>query len=306
MTVHQAYAVELGGSKISAISRQSVASNSEVNSDVDAGSPYPQSVTINAQRNQATWTTKDLEAALDELGSEGLAIGANSVKFWQLLLDDETGLIASGSVHRLLEIERGKTIPSRLTVEHQGDAELEAITHAIVDPTDSAALPMKTTESQAAPTGLAGDGRWTLKSVQVAGVELDCALRVEVDFGISITTEGCNSDIWDRSLIITEIKPVITITGKHLAKFAAASIPLIGKGGTHLDTSILLRKRLQSAAGFDPALTTSDIELTADCLAHWETVHDASGNNRVENRLRLDCRHDGTNVPLVIQTGVAA
>lgn len=298
MTVHQPYAVSVNGTLFSAIARQSVTPQSTVNSDVHAGSPYPKSVTINGQKNTATATTRDLLVALTALGSEGVVIGASGVKFYQLQLDPETGLPLSTSVHRSLTIGRGIVVPSRLTCQHQGDAELEFVTHATWDPQNAATLPLIPAGSVALPTGLAGDSRWTLNTISVENITLECNLNLTLDFGISVQTEGCNSDIWDRSVVIAEIKPTIRIRGKDLPKFLAGSIPLVGIGATHANTSITLRKRKQDAAGFE---TDEPIEFTADGLAHWVTVHEGQGNNRLESELQIDCRHDGTNVPIVIE-----
>lgn len=306
MSTHQAFAISItptGGSAsiIHAIDRQAVSSASDVNSEVDAGSPYPQSVTINGQKNEATASTRDIRNALGILGTEGVG---GLIKFWQLALDNTTGLHASGSVHRALTINRAKIIPVRLTCEHQRDAVLDIQAFAIYDGSN---VPIVPSGTEAMPTGLAGDERFTLHEASVGGIALDCNLRVEIDFGIEVATEGCNSDIWDDAVVIGTIRPRITISGKNIAKFAATgAIPLVGAAGTHANTEITLRKRSQNLAGFVADATAEHIQFTADCLAHWETVHEAgSGNGRVENRLVLECRHDGTNVPLVVDEDYA-
>lgn len=306
MTVHSPYAVSVNGTMFSAIQRQSVSPESTVVSETRAGSPYPKSVTINSQRNTATATTEDLAVALGALGSEGVKIeSASGVKFWQLKLDDETGLPASGSVHRALQIVRGKVVPTRLSCEHQGDASLEFVAHALWNPASPNTDPLAVLTAQALPTGLAGGDRWTIAAVKVAGVTLACTLSVTLEFGVTITTEGCNSDIYDRSLRSSEIKPRIQIRGKDLAAFLAEAIPLRGKRATHATTEIWLRKRLQGSAGFDATTASTHIKITADGAAHWTSVHEADGNNRIESQLQIDCIHDGTNVPVVIATGEA-
>jgi len=303
MTVHSAYAVSVNGTTFSAIQRQSVAPESTVVAETRAGSPYPQSVAINAQRNTATASTEDIAVALGLLGSEGIKIAnATGVKFWQLLLDDETGLPVATSSHRSLTIVRGKVLPTRLSCEHQGDATLEFVAHALWNPAEPAVEPLAVASAQALPTGLAGGDRWTLAQAEVAGVTLACNLSVTVDFGQQITTEGCNSDTWDRSLRASQITPRINIRGKDIAKFLAADIPLRGKAATHANTTIWLRKRVQGSAGFDLPTALTHVKITAAGAAHWVRVHEADGNNRVESELQIDCKHDGTNVPVVITT----
>jgi IS5 family transposase len=106
-------------------------------------------------------------------------------------------------------------------------------------------------------------------------------------------------------LFIQSSNPTIRISGKNLAKFIAADIPLAGKGATHANTSIVLRKRLQTAAGFVANATAEHVLITAAGMAAWEQVHSATGNGRVEDVLLLTCRHDGTNTPIVVDTTYA-
>ncbi|QDT07994.1 hypothetical protein K227x_64240 [Rubripirellula lacrimiformis] len=307
---HQPYAVSVNGTMISAVTRQNVAPQSTVTKEVNAGSPYPKTTQITAQTNQATMSTLDLAVALGLLGSEGAAVSGTGVILYQLELDDQTGLPKTTASHRSLKIARGKTIPVRLSCDHQRDAELEMLTHALIDPatfdqTDKATYPIVATDSVALPTGLAGDKRWTLADTKIAGITFDCPLNVSIDFGINLTTEGCKSDIFDGTIVIAEITPMIRIRGKDIKKFASASIPADGKACTHANTEIFLRQRLDDSAGFEVSTGSTHIKFTADGLAHWANYHDAQNNNRVESELQIDCRHDGTNVPLVVATGAA-
>lgn len=319
MTLFTPYALRFQNSAmsaatlLSAISAQSVVTGTEVMSDVDAGSPYPQHVAINAQKPSATATTKDIAGGLDLLGVEGWPISATSVRpgldFFQLAIDPSTGRPYTTAVHRRINIQRGIFVPTTLSVEHQGDATLSAAAFAIADPADTAAigkLPLNSFASQALPTGLGGGSRHTLGTVEVGGVTLDCQIRLEINFGITVTTEGCSSDLHDASLFIQSAQPTISITGKNLAKYVASGgIPLAGVAGTHLNTKIVLRKRSQTAAGFVADATAEHILITAAGMAYWDQVHSASGNGRIEDVLRITCRHDGTNTPLVVDTTYA-
>ncbi|MGB7325918.1 MAG: hypothetical protein WBD31_13670 [Rubripirellula sp.] len=309
MTTHQPYAFSLNNTLISAVSRQSVTPQSTISNDVHAGSPYAKSTTINAQSNQATMTTFDLVKALALLGSEGVKIDTGGAKLYQIELDPLTGLPETTAVHRYLSMARGKVVPVRMSCEHQRDAELEMLVHAVVNPATFVASELETypivvTEDTALPTGLEGDKRWTLAKTKVAGVTLDCSLNVSIDFGINITTEGCQSNIFDSTVVIAEIKPVIRIRGKNLKKFHEDAIPAKGKACTHANTEIFLRQRLTDEAGFGLPTEPSHIKFTADGIAHWTTYHDAQNNNRLENELQIDCRHDGTDVGLVVATSV--
>ena len=319
MSLHLAYGFRLHNEDmadavmVSALSAQEAQTGTEVLNDVDAGSPHPRHVAIVAQRPQATATPKDLAVAFGLVGSEGSPIKAGIVEtvlrpgldFFQLSIDPTTGKPFTTEVHRRINIQRGILVPQQLSCEHQADATLDLAAFAIADPEDDGEIgeePLHSFADVAAPTGLAGGERWTIGPVSVAGETIDCNLRVEVDFGITIETEGCNSDIHDPSLFIASIQPQITIRGKNIKKFVSATIPLKGKGATHANTSIMLRKRLQTEAGFVADATAEHIELTAAGVAYWDSVHSAQGNARVEDSLVISCRHDGTNVPIIIDT----
>ena len=315
MSLYTPYAIRFHNSTmttatlLSAIRSQSIAVNNSITADTDAGSPYPQHVANAAQKPSAQFVSTDVAGALDLVGTEGWPISATNVRpgldLFQLLIDATTGRPAAGSVHRRLNIQRGIVVPQSLTVDHQADAQLSMQAFAIADPADTATIgvaPLTPFASQAAPTGLAGGSRHTLGPTSIGGVTLACNLRVEINFGVTVTTEGCSSDIHDAGLLIATSNPTIRISGKNMAKFIAADIPLAGKGATHANTSIVLRKRSQTAAGFVANATAEHILITAAGMACWEQVHSATGNGRVEDVLMITCRHDGTNTPIVIDT----
>ncbi|MDM4015857.1 hypothetical protein [Roseiconus lacunae] len=308
---HHSYAIEIkpvgvSAALIHAISRQQMSPRSEVNSDVHAGSPYPQSVTINAQKTEATATTMDIANALDLIGVEGAALEDPGIRFWQIERDPLTGMAKTTDVHRSAQMKRGKVVPMRLSCEHQGDASLELKALGTKDPStdDSAAnLPIVFADSLALPTGLGGDERYTLHEGTIGGTTVDCLTSVSLDFGIGIATEGCNSNVWDGSIVVNQIKPILTFTGRNIALLS--TIGLVGTTGAHANTGFTLRRRSQVAAGFTALTGTEHIRFTINPLAHWETITDSSNNNSNTNTLQLVGRHDGTNTPLIVQTGVA-
>lgn len=318
MSLYTPYAVRFHNSTmaaavmLSAIRAQSIGIGNSITADTDAGSFYPQFLANVAQKPTADITSTDVAGALDLVGTEGWPISATNVRpgldFFQLSIDPTTGKPYTTSVHRRINIQRGIVVPQSLSVDHQADAQLTMRAVAIADPADTATIgtaPVTPFASQAAPTGLGGGSRHTLGPTTIGGVTLACNLRVEINFGLTVTSEGCSSDIHDASLFIQSSNPTIRISGKNLAKFIAADIPLAGKGATHANTSIVLRKRIQTAAGFVANATAEHILITACGMAAWEQVHSATGNGRVEDVLLLTCRHDGTNTPIVVDTTYA-
>ena len=290
---------------IQAISRQEINLRSEVGQDVDAGSIYPQCVTINSQKTELTFTSKDVGAVLSLIGAEGVAI--TTVKAWEIQIDPATGRPLATNVHRTMTANRGFLVPTRLTVEHQADATIDCTLYALRDNSaafDAANMPFVIATSQALPTGLAAGERYTIgPSCQVGGVALPDNLRFEVDFGNNVTTFGGNSDIYDDSVEV-EVKPSITIGGRNIAALGA-TLGLTGSASTHANTDLYLRRRLKTAAGFVATNATNHINITAAGVAHWEQLSSAQGNKRIERRIRIDTNHDGTNAPIVVATNAA-
>ncbi|MEO1527995.1 MAG: hypothetical protein AAFX06_21395 [Planctomycetota bacterium] len=308
---HTAYLIEIdpvgsaSAALIPAIGRQEITSRSEVSNDVDAGSVYPRCVTINAQKNELTFTTKDIGALLALIGTEGVAI--ESVKAWEIQVDPVTGRALTTATHRTLTASRGLLVPTRLTAEHHADATIDVTLYALKDnATDytAANLPIVVETGQALPTGLTAGERYTIgPSCQVAGQSLPSNTRFEVDFGNSVTPFADNSEPWDDQCEV-EVKPAVIIGGRNVAAFGA-TLGLAGAATTHADTDLYLRRRSKQAAGFTAAGSAHHINITAAGIAHWEQAFSAQANARVEKRIRIDTHHDGTNTPIVVATDVA-
>lgn len=307
MDLYKGYGIRItpsGGSAtlIGGITQQSLPLGSEVTAQQTAGNSYAAIGTINAIKPRGMFTTYSVGALVGLLGLRGacLAGGANpGLEMWELRYTACGALATTTTPHRKLTIPNGLVIPKTIECSHQQDATMSAEAIATFDGTND---PVIIGESQAAPTGLTDTFRFTLGAIEIADVAFEGNLSVSIDFGNNATTDGGDSEVFDQNIEITQVLPTITIRTRDVAKFAAAAsgIPLRGAKGTHLNTSIVLRRRINGTASFSTA--ADSIRITADCVCNFDDVFTAQANGRGEASIKLTALDDGTNAPLVITT----
>ena len=277
----------------------------EVQSNATAGRFYPEQISVVSQKPKIGFSSYDLPKVIDALGVTGRllteAVGTKpGIALYQAKYNDS--VISAGATHRRLQFPKSFAMIRRITCSHRQDAVIEAEALAIFDATNN---PVVIGVSQALPTLPGSPGRWTLDAVVIGGFTIDCNIQVDIDFGVTAPSFGCDSDIWDTHLNVDEIKPMISITSLDPESFAAAKVPLIGKAGAHADCKITFRKRLESQAGYVASATAEHISITADGVMLVEDAHNATGNQRAQTMLKMHCRFDDTNAPLLFDTTYA-
>jgi hypothetical protein len=274
----------------------------EIQSDATGGRFYPEQITVASQKPMINASTYDLPKVIDAFGVVGRKIIQGAAKPGVALSQaqyNDSSLVA-GSTHRRLRFAESYTKINRISASHRQDATIDFTSMALWDGTN---LPVVPEGSVALPTLPSSPGRWTLHSVVVDEITIDCNIQVEIDFGVAAQTFGCDSDLYDTHLEILEIKPRITITGlTPNAFFTSGGVPLAGLVGAHADTKIILRKRLANQAGFVADATAEHISITAAGILLVSNAHTGQGNQRAQISYTMDCVWDGTNVPIVFDT----
>lgn len=301
--MHTLYSVDMGTAQLPASDTQ-VEHGLDVQNEPSSGNVFSRFASIRAGKPGASWTSFAVGRALDVTGVTGANIAVLSATginlFAQKIAD--TGQPLAGSVHRKYAIGAGLVVPVSISGDHQGNyaIKLEA---APISP-DGIIAPIIESDSQAVPATPADDTRFTLGAVTLGGVLLPRVRSVEINLGISVTTEGGDSDIFDTEAWIQSIVPTITIKGIDPEWLNAANIPRLGKAGTHANTKLYLRKRLRHGT-FVPDGTAEHISITADGLIVVDTPLDANTGSPAETSVTMHCTFDGTNTPLVIDTSAA-
>lgn len=305
--MHGIYAVKLGATTIGGIRRRSLRTASEVRSEATSGEVYHRFQSLYAQKPVAEFSTVQIASALDACALTGTALTSGAPLLLYAQKHTEGGTRTAGANHRIYTLNEGLVLPRRLTVDHQGDAEIGYEALVTYDGTNN---PIVFTDTSALPAAPTDAERFTLGRVTLtddAGVPNSIVFsqirRLEIDFGIQAETVGADSDIWDTNCRIVEIQPMLTISGIDIEWFKAtgAGIPLTGSNIVHTSTEILLRKR-DAGGTFVAAATAEHIKFTAAGMATLERVCDAQGNALDEVELRMPLIYDGTNNPLVIDT----
>lgn len=305
--IHTLYGVELFtdamGSAVllGGITQQSIVTGTRLQGDPTSGDPYVRHQAIHAQKPRATFSTLQIARALDNIGPSGLKIKSESntgLRLYQRKYD-EGSTPASGSNHIRHTIREGLLVPRQLSCSHQDDATLQYEALVTYDGTNDPIVPA---DSVALPTGLLDDERFTLAAVTIGGVLITQVTNLTLDFGLDAQTEGSNSDIWDTHSSIRSVSPSLTLKGINAKWFSSAVIPLIGKKGTHANTSFYLRKRKDDGSTFVADGTTEHIKFTMCGLAYMDSVIDVQTNQPGEPAIMMPLRYDGTNFPVVIDT----
>ncbi|NLE57411.1 MAG: hypothetical protein GX616_03565 [Planctomycetes bacterium] len=168
---------------------------------------------VTAIKPTGSFSTLDIASALGVCGSLGLSLFVPSEAVNQNLLKlyatkyDTAGTIATGAVHRLWTMRGGLLYPTRLSCSHRGNATLAYQALLASDGTNDPVA-----ESNAALPTAADNTLWTLSTVSLAGLGATDVQSVEVDFGIQVSSEGANSELYDTQCAIDAITPRVTVT----------------------------------------------------------------------------------------------
>jgi len=252
-----------------------------------------------------TFTTRDMEAILDLVGSTSLTIKAGgtytALEVYFALLDD-CGRIAAGSVHRKISFAFGCLIPRTLSVSSGQDAEISCEFMALS--TDGATSPITISGSQALPT-LPSEKRFTVGPVTLGTEVITRIQQMSIDFANSVNAQQLDTGIYPTNLSVDSQIPRFTFSALAPDTFDAAVIPEGGLAITHANTAIWLRQRKAGADVLFADVDTEHIRFTAAGLAHIDDVGASSGNAPSVLSGSVTTLFDGTNAPIVITTGAA-
>lgn len=289
---------------IGSITQTGLPIDQEVLKDQTGGRFYPEQLTIASQKPRMTFNSFDLPKVIDAFGLTGRLLQDAAGKPGLALVQQKhlNGSVASGSVHRRLRFPRSHARINRLSVSHRQDAQVECEGVALWDGTNN---PVMIEGTQALPTLPSSSGRWTIASVTVEDVVIECNIQLDIDFGVQVDVFGCDSDIFDTHFHINQIAPMINITSLDPENFANAKARLIGLVGTQANSQIVLRKRTPSQASFVADATAEHIAINFAGVILPNDVHSASANQKAQSTFRIETVWDGTNAPLVFDTTYA-
>ncbi len=259
---------------IGGITSQTVTLGSEHRANPISGTPYPEHMALALQNPTATADTTEIAKALDKLTVSGLEVTSDDpdvgVVFYAVK-HDPGGTRATTSINSSYTFGDGLLVPRTITAAHQQDASLSFEMLPISDGTNA---PIADSIVAALPT-IGTQERFTLGPVTLGSKVLTGIQSVDIDFGITATPRGSDSDMWNTHISSDMVVPTITIRGVNLEWFGSATIPLAGLVGTTANTSIYLRK-YSDGGSYVADGTAEHIKFQSDGVASIGSVN-ASG-----------------------------
>jgi hypothetical protein len=301
---YKAHALKIGSNWIGGILQSQFTSAATMQTDPTAGSPYPQIATISEIKTGFRFTSYNVASALGVLGFLGIPLAVGTVaELYEIQYGDD-GFIVSGTTHRKVAFNAGRAFWRSITCQNRMDAQIEIEVMALSS--DGVTNPATFTESVAAPTAV-DTARHTIASVTLGGIAMGCVTDLRIESGMQITSETCNSNVFDTRMALNSIVPKITVTtlASQLVGSGAGKINISGAAATHANTSIKLRKRVAKTGTFVADATAEHIAITADGMVVPTQPFSASNNQDGNTAFELTATFDGTNLPYVINAASA-
>ncbi|MGB0714272.1 MAG: hypothetical protein ACPGXK_00225 [Phycisphaerae bacterium] len=298
--IHSLHAAEFGAALIDGVNRVSVNTGTEVNNITTGADIYSRHQSVVAQNPGASFESLAIAKVLASVPLTGLNLATSALGIYAKKRQQGGGIEGSGQ-HRKYTFSAGLAYLGSLSVSHQEDASITVESRGIAVGANN---PLTIADSVTLPNLLDSE-RFTLGPVVVAGVDIaDHLESIELNFGVNIGTKGAGSTIWPTFANVKTVLPEITFRGVDLEWIKTENIPLLGKAGTHANTTISLRKRL-SGGTYTADETAEHIQFTCDGIVTPDDVMDASDTDEASSTIMMRARHDGTNLPLTIATAVA-
>jgi len=264
------------------------------------GTVYPTFAAIMSQSPRLTWSTVAVKTALDAIGVTGTAITSSATGvFYFRKIDGDTGLPATGSVHRTATLNMGMIVPSRLTMS-QGS--VATISYDVYVAYDGSHNPIIHGTSAALETDVNLSAAFTQGTFDLNGSILDGVQSVTIDFGINVQQLSSDGDVWPTKLHVASIAPNVRV---QLTDSTAniATLSALGTGSASTDSVAYLQK-LDDNGNRVAAATEEHISFTfEDWLAVADTDAASTGGIYTSSFRLIPAK--ATNAIIVIDTTAA-
>lgn len=292
-------AINIGG-----ITQLSVPTGTETLSD-DSGDIYDETRSIVSQIPRPTFTTKAIATALSAIGAGGYCIlsdgGHPGFRPHFKALNDCKSPPADTDGARYT-FGTGLIVPVRLVVRRGQDAQ---ITYAVTGLTDGTNAPFSVAYTGITfPSSLLTQ-QFTLGVCKIGNFLLPDLDEVSIDFGtIQTKVTPATGSVWADSVAVKKIRPSISFKIFDPTVLDDAKLALAGTAGTHANTKVQLKKRLNLST-FVPNATTQHAYFTMAGLITVPDAATASGDNEATTMCKIESVFDGTNFPIVMNLAAA-
>ena len=301
---YKAHALKIGTNWIGGIVSSAFTNAPTMQTEPTAGSIYPVQTSIQEIKAGFRFTSHNVSAALSVLGFLGIPLSAQvPAELFEINYGDD-GFIVAGNNHRKIAFSTGRAIWRTVSVANRQDAQIEIEVFGLSP--DGSTNPAVFTEGVAAPAAV-DDARHTIAFATLGGIAMGCVTDLRIESGLTITPEGCKSDIFDTRMGVQSVVPKIMVTtlASQLVGSGAGKINLPGIAATHANTSLKLRKRLNKTGTFVADATAEHVAITADGMVVPVQPFQASNNADATTQFELTATFDGTNAPFLINAASA-
>jgi len=296
---------------IAALTSVSMPVQASVQRQVDAGHIFATTGHIDFESVDLQFTSMMAEAMINLIGVRGRCIkqpGGETINVYVAQYGCDGPL--AGDVHRRYSMNTGILFPNTATCDHRGNLAISATMRAVFEGTGTG--PVTISDGVNLPSAAQiGDqsGRWSMHSgtkTQVNAKDVTNKRNINIDFGISTSTQGADSEVFDTFASLDSVLPVVSVQGVDPTWFDTVELTINGKEVTHANTRIPFRKR-DGAGGYIDDATAVHIEVTAHGPAYFPDLLSGNGTDPASTSLRIEPVEDSSgNSPLIINTGVAA
>jgi len=277
---------------VAALTSVSMPVQANVTREVQAGDIFATSGRIEFTSVDLSFTTNMAQKLLQIVGIDGLCMDPLVGHLNVYVARYECNGPSAGAVHRRYTITKGLFFLQSINTEHQGDATVSAQIRAVYE--DGGGDPVSVTDNVALPNATQiGDlsGRWTLHEGTHNSVNGNAVSRkrsLNIDFGVSTSTQGADSDTFDSFASIDSVLPVVTVQGVDPRWFDTLGLTIDGKAVTHANTSFILRKR-DGAGGFiADNVTDAHIRIRANGPAYYDQLLNGNSTDAATMSFRVE------------------
>jgi len=288
---------------IAAINSVSMPVNATVTKETTAEDVFAVSGRINFQSVDLQLTTTMAEHVFTMIPVSGICIDPTVGDIYYLYIAKYgCNGPATGFVHRRYKITKGLLYLNSVQCDHAGDLQVSLTLQAVYDGTNDSvqiedAVDIPPDLQIINGTTIKSD-RWTLGPAvnsKVNAATVGHKRSVNIDIGVTTSTEGADSDISDTFSAIDSVQPVMTVQGIDPKWFNTIGLGLFGKTVTHANTKLGFRKRDNSvASGFVSDATGEHIVVTAAGLAYYDQLFSSGATDAGTTSLRVECIDDAT------------
>jgi hypothetical protein len=293
-------AVKLGG-----IFSMGMPLNTEISQD-DNGQIYDSFASINMQAPTPQWGTRSVALALAAIPQTGICINVDGshpgVKFYGEAKGDCTTGEPASNEHLSYLMDGGLMVPMQLSGSRREAVKLTCEIDAI---SKSLNAPFASSYAATLPTGLNID-EYILGAMKIGNVIWYDARSMSLDFQVQRTEkEPQLGGVWPDRASRRKARPKLTVTARDPRKLDdSVGIPLLGKTGTHANTVLYFRKKLNGGALEDPAATVH-FKMTMNGMCYFDNPFSANGDAPAETTVMVNALKDATNAPLIFTFGIA-